>query len=174
MCLTRVQSLRERLDVTLSAHRNEIVALLSRFVNKRKGFMQPHELVAEFEAILKLTDRGSWMGLLEVIVLPPWVALAVRPRPGVWEYIRVNDDDECLLCIFLDLETKTALQFSFNYNWIFAIFLDFNLTNPKSRGYPDEELFLFLYADLAENKEKERNGWLEYYFQQLHIDSIKC
>ena len=26
----------------------------------------------------------------ESIVLPPWVALAVRPRPGVWEYIRVN------------------------------------------------------------------------------------
>lgn len=26
----------------------------------------------------------------EAIVLPPWVALAVRPRPGVWEYIRVN------------------------------------------------------------------------------------
>ncbi|KAK3417568.1 hypothetical protein EUGRSUZ_H03515 [Eucalyptus grandis] len=24
------------------------------------------------------------------IVLPPWIALAVRPRPGVWEYIRVN------------------------------------------------------------------------------------
>lgn len=22
--------------------------------------------------------------------MPPWVALAVRPRPGVWEYIRVN------------------------------------------------------------------------------------
>ena len=26
----------------------------------------------------------------EAIVLPPLVALAVRPRPGVWEYIRVN------------------------------------------------------------------------------------
>lgn len=26
----------------------------------------------------------------EAIVLPPWVAFAVRPRPGVWEYIRVN------------------------------------------------------------------------------------
>lgn len=23
-------------------------------------------------------------------MLPPWVALAVRPRPGVWEYLRVN------------------------------------------------------------------------------------
>lgn len=22
--------------------------------------------------------------------MPPWIALAVRPRPGVWEYIRVN------------------------------------------------------------------------------------
>jgi len=28
----------------------------------------------------------------EAIVLPPWVTLAVRPRPGVWEYIRVNVD----------------------------------------------------------------------------------
>ena len=27
-----------------------------------------------------------------------------------------------------------------NYNWIFALFLAFNLTNLKSRGYPDEEL----------------------------------
>ncbi|KAG8658855.1 hypothetical protein MANES_03G198900v8 [Manihot esculenta] len=27
---------------------------------------------------------------LEAIVLPPFVAIAVRPRPGVWEYVRVN------------------------------------------------------------------------------------
>lgn len=26
----------------------------------------------------------------EAIVLPPWVALAIRPRPGVWQYVRVN------------------------------------------------------------------------------------
>lgn len=26
----------------------------------------------------------------EAIVLPPYVAIAVRPRPGVWEYVRVN------------------------------------------------------------------------------------
>jgi len=29
----------------------------------------------------------------EAIVLPPWVVLAVRPRPGVWEYVRVNVDE---------------------------------------------------------------------------------
>lgn len=28
--------------------------------------------------------------LQEAIVIPPWVALAIRPRPGVWEYVRVN------------------------------------------------------------------------------------
>ncbi|KAM7466288.1 hypothetical protein LguiB_013850 [Lonicera macranthoides] len=28
--------------------------------------------------------------VLEAIVLPPFVAVAIRPRPGVWEYICVN------------------------------------------------------------------------------------
>lgn len=26
----------------------------------------------------------------EAIVVPPFVAIAVRPRPGVWEFVRVN------------------------------------------------------------------------------------
>lgn len=26
----------------------------------------------------------------EAIVIQPWVALAIRPRPGVWVYLRVN------------------------------------------------------------------------------------
>ncbi|CAN1353210.1 Sucrose synthase 2 [Linum perenne] len=30
---------------------------------------------------------------MEAIVLPPFVAIAVRPRPGVWEYVRVNVND---------------------------------------------------------------------------------
>ena len=25
--------------------------------------------------------------------MPPWVGLAVRPRPGVWEHLRVNVDE---------------------------------------------------------------------------------
>lgn len=96
--LTRVHSLRERLDETLLAHRNEILALLSRIEAKGKGILQHHQLIAEFEAIpeenrKKLAD-GAFAEVLrstqEAIVLPPWVALAVRPRPGVWEYIRVN------------------------------------------------------------------------------------
>ncbi|XP_077230868.1 sucrose synthase 1-like [Tasmannia lanceolata] len=97
--LTRVHSFRERLSDTLSAHRNELSCLLSRYVNQGKGILQPHQLLAEFEAVIpegerqKLKDGGFGDVLRETqeaIVMPPWVALAVRPRPGVWEYIRVN------------------------------------------------------------------------------------
>lgn len=42
----------------------------------------------------KKLEGGAFFELLkttqEAIVLPPWVALSVRPRPGVWEYIKVN------------------------------------------------------------------------------------
>jgi len=31
--------------------------------------------------------------LQEAIVVPPWVGLAIRPRPGVWEHLRVNVDE---------------------------------------------------------------------------------
>ncbi|KAL8467523.1 hypothetical protein ACS0TY_030955 [Phlomoides rotata] len=96
--LTRVHSLRERLDATLAAHRNEILLFLSRIEGHGKGILKPHQLVAEFEAICeadkeKLQDhafRELLKSTQEAIVLSPWVALAIRLRPGVWEYVRVN------------------------------------------------------------------------------------
>ncbi|KAK4432770.1 Sucrose synthase [Sesamum alatum] len=96
--LTRVHSLRERLDATLAAHRNEILLFLSRIEGHGKGILKPHQLLSEFEAICesdkeKLQDhafREVLKSTQEAIVLPPWVALAIRLRPGVWEYVRVN------------------------------------------------------------------------------------
>jgi sucrose synthase len=91
--------MRERVEDTLSAHRNELVSLLSSFVEQGKGFLQPHQLLAEFERVIEEEERkklneGLFGEVLrstqEAIVVPPWVALAVRPRPGVWEYVRVN------------------------------------------------------------------------------------
>ncbi|KAL2503375.1 Sucrose synthase 4 [Forsythia ovata] len=96
--LTRVHSLRERLDATLEAHRSEILLFLSRIEGHGKGILKPHQLLAEFEAICQ-TDKDKLQdhafqevlkGTQEAIVLPPWVALAIRLRPGVWEYVRVN------------------------------------------------------------------------------------
>ncbi|KAL5723077.1 sucrose synthase [Ranunculus cassubicifolius] len=78
-------------------HRNELVSLLSRYVSQGKGILQPHHLIDELEAVLgekgceKLAD-GPFCDVLkntqEAIVLAPFVA--VRPRPGVWEFVRVN------------------------------------------------------------------------------------
>ncbi|KAG8482788.1 hypothetical protein CXB51_024103 [Gossypium anomalum] len=89
--ITCVHSLRERLDETLLAHRNEILALHSRIEGKGKGILQHHQIIQEFEAIRKENRKkladGAFFGVLKAsqkaIVLPPWVALAVRPRPGV-------------------------------------------------------------------------------------------
>uniref|UniRef100_A0A7N0TTE3 Sucrose synthase n=2 Tax=Kalanchoe fedtschenkoi TaxID=63787 RepID=A0A7N0TTE3_KALFE len=98
--LTRIPSMRERVEDTLAEHRNEIVSLLSRFVDQGKGILQPHHLLDEMENIIgedegkKMLRDGTFGEVLkfaqEAIVLPPFVAIAVRPRPGVWDYVRVN------------------------------------------------------------------------------------
>ncbi|XWS76595.1 hypothetical protein CRYUN_Cryun01aG0190100 [Craigia yunnanensis] len=98
--LGRIPSMRERVEDTLSAHRNELVSLLSRYVAQGKGILQPHTLIDELNNIIgdeqarqRLSD-GPFSEVIksaqEAIVLPPYVAIAVRPRPGVWEYVRVN------------------------------------------------------------------------------------
>ncbi|MCL7045680.1 hypothetical protein MKW94_027271 [Papaver nudicaule] len=98
--LQRVHSLRERFDENLSYYRNELLAFLARIESQGKGILQPHQLLSELEVVFegsnkKLTD-GVFGEVLrttqEAIVLQPWVALAVRPRPGVWEYVRINVD----------------------------------------------------------------------------------
>ncbi|KAJ8899084.1 hypothetical protein K2173_010237 [Erythroxylum novogranatense] len=98
--LSRIPSMRDRVEDTLSAHRNELVSLLSRYVDQGKGILYPHNLIDELENIVcddearERLKNGPFSEVLksaqEAIVLPPFVALAVRPRPGVWEYVRVN------------------------------------------------------------------------------------
>ncbi|GLU08416.1 hypothetical protein SLE2022_253300 [Rubroshorea leprosula] len=96
----RSGSMRDRLQDTLFAYRNELVSLLSRYVEQGKGILQSHHLIEELmksvkedERMQKLRDSPFVQFLhsaQEAIVMPPFVALAIRPRPGVWEYIRVN------------------------------------------------------------------------------------
>ncbi|ONL97884.1 sucrose synthase 2 isoform X1 [Zea mays] len=96
--LDRNPSIRDRVEDTLHAHRNELVALLSKYVNKGKGILQPHHILDALDEVQGSGGRalaeGPFLDVLrsaqEAIVLPPFVAIAVRPRPGVWEYVRVN------------------------------------------------------------------------------------
>lgn len=85
---------------TLSAHRNVLVSLLSRYVEQGKGILHPNNLIDELDNIVcddaaRLSLReGPFSEVLkaaqEAIVLPPFVAVSIRPRPGVWEYVRVD------------------------------------------------------------------------------------
>ncbi|CAL9748530.1 unnamed protein product [Musa acuminata subsp. burmannicoides] len=93
-----IPSMRERVEDTLSAYRNVLVSLLSRYVSQGKGLLQPHHLLDALatlgdDARTKLSE-GPFSDVLEsaqeAVVLPPFVAIAVRPRPGIWEYVRVN------------------------------------------------------------------------------------
>nr|ANA07245.1 sucrose synthase [Pinus taeda] len=74
-----------------------------RYVAEGKKILQPHQLLDGLEEVigknveLESLRHGLFGEVLrstqEAIVLPPWIALAVRPRPGVWEYVRVNVDE---------------------------------------------------------------------------------
>ncbi|XP_021756725.1 sucrose synthase [Chenopodium quinoa] len=171
--LTRVPSLKERLDETLTAQRNEILSYLSRIASHGKGILQPHELLSEFEAVSdkdkhKLADGPFgevFRHTQEAIVLPPWITLAVRPRPGVWEYIRVNVDE-------LAVEELTPSQFlhvkeelvdgSVNGNFVLELdFEPFNASFPrptlsKSIGNGVEFLNRHLSAKMFHDKESMR------------------
>ncbi|KAJ6795501.1 sucrose synthase 4 [Iris pallida] len=98
--LGRIPSVRERVEDTLSAHRNDLVSLLSKYVSQGKGILQPHDLLDGLANVFSDDHHRHTLSedpFLEVVrsaqeavVLPPFVAVAVRPRPGIWEFVRVN------------------------------------------------------------------------------------
>jgi Sucrose synthase len=66
--LERMRSLRERVEDTLSEHRNYLVALLSKYVAQGKGILQQHHLLDAFEAIEEhARNRLSEGHFLEVL-----------------------------------------------------------------------------------------------------------
>ncbi|TQD72885.1 hypothetical protein C1H46_041571 [Malus baccata] len=49
---TRALSLRERVEDTLSDHRNDLVALLSRYLGQGKIILQPHDLIDQLDSVI--------------------------------------------------------------------------------------------------------------------------
>ncbi|EPS61046.1 hypothetical protein M569_13754 [Genlisea aurea] len=82
------------LKEAIAAYRNEILLFLLSVESKGKGILKPQQLVGVTEAN-KLTGH-AFKQLLnatqEAVVLPPWILLAVRPKPGIWLYVKLNVD----------------------------------------------------------------------------------
>ncbi|KAE9608447.1 Sucrose synthase [Lupinus albus] len=171
--LTWSHSFKERLDETFTLQRNEIVDLLSRIEAKGKGILQHHQVITEFEEIpnenrQKLIDgafREVLRSIQEVVVLPPFVALAVRPRPGIWEYLRVDVHAVVVdvLCATEYLKFKEELvDGSSNENFVLELdFEPFNKSFPrptlnKSIGNGVDFLNRHLSSKLFHDKESMR------------------
>ncbi|KAG5515357.1 hypothetical protein RHGRI_036414 [Rhododendron griersonianum] len=98
----------------------------ARFMETGKRLMKPHQIMEETDkAIEDKAERakvfegllGSIMGSTqEAAVTPPYVALAVRRNPGLWEFFKVNADD-------LEVDAITAKDYLkiketiFDENW---------------------------------------------------------
>ncbi|GBG89684.1 hypothetical protein CBR_g49537 [Chara braunii] len=99
--LTRLHSMTDRVKGSIAEYRNQIVLLLSRYVANGKHMLQPHELRSELDRVAELEcfagtqiKESAFAKLLrgtqEAVVVPPYIALAVRPRVAEWQYIRIN------------------------------------------------------------------------------------
>nr|ADP88918.1 sucrose synthase [Gunnera manicata] len=143
--IARIPSIRERVEDTLSAHRNELVSLLSRYVSQGKGILQPHHLIDELDNIIgedkgkQILSDGPFSEVLksaqEAIGLPPFVAIAVRPRPGVWEYVRVNvyelSVEQLSVSEYLHFKEQLVDE-QFNNHFVLELdFEPFNATVPR-------------------------------------------
>ncbi|XP_024376415.1 sucrose synthase 3 isoform X2 [Physcomitrium patens] len=114
--LPRMTSMNKKIQGSLDDHRNENLRILSKLTAKRKALMQPHEVIdelnkaAEESGSLKIMDgplARVFSLCQEAIVLAPWVGLALRPRPGLWEYMRINVEE----MIVEELTTSEYLSF---------------------------------------------------------------
>lgn len=103
--LVRLSSSNERVLGSIAENRNEVSALLERYIALKKPVLQAYEIKDILREIFPgdsndKKDRlleGAFGSLLlstqEAVVRPPWVAIAVRPRPGVWHYLQINAKD---------------------------------------------------------------------------------
>ncbi|XP_059453359.1 sucrose synthase 7-like [Corylus avellana] len=101
--LKRSDSISDRMPDALKQSRYHMKRCFARFVANGKRLLKPQQIMEEMEkSIEDKNERSSVLeGLLgyiltstkEAAVVPPYVAFAVRPNPGFWEFVKVNADD---------------------------------------------------------------------------------
>ncbi|CAK7327902.1 unnamed protein product [Dovyalis caffra] len=101
--LKRSETIADSMPDALRQSRYHMKRCFSRFVAPGKRLMKRQHIMDEVDkSIQDKSERKKVLeGLLgyilsctqEAAVVPPFVAFAVRPNPGFWEYVRVNAED---------------------------------------------------------------------------------
>ncbi|PKA60622.1 Sucrose synthase 7 [Apostasia shenzhenica] len=169
----RSDSIAESMPEALKQSRYQMKRCFAKYVSKGKRLMKNQQLMEELEKSMddkveKTKLMEGFLGYIicstqEAAVLPPFVAFAVRPHPGIWEYVKVNSED-------LSVDGITAsdyLKFKemiFDEKWAKdenALEIDFgafdqstpHLTLPSSVGNGIHYLAKFLSSKLSEDSE---------------------
>ncbi|XP_014517542.1 sucrose synthase 6 [Vigna radiata var. radiata] len=90
-------------DDALRQSRQHVKRCFAKYIEKGRRIIKLHELMEEMEQVIddnmqrNRVLEGNLGFLLsstqEAAVDPPYVAFAVRPNPGVWEFVRVSFQD---------------------------------------------------------------------------------
>ncbi|KAG5109116.1 hypothetical protein JHK84_046023 [Glycine max] len=101
--LKRSDSITDSMPEALKQSRFHMKRCFARFVASGKRLMKQQHVMDDVEKTVEdKAERKKFLdGMLgyifsctqEAAVVPPYVAFAVRPNPGFWEYIKVNADD---------------------------------------------------------------------------------
>nr|APT67192.1 Susy7 [Bambusa emeiensis] len=99
----RTDSIAESMPDALRQSRYQMKKCFQRYVSKGRRLMKNQQLMDELDK--SLDDKGEkeklvegFLGYIicstqEAVVLPPFVAFAVRMNPGIWEYVKVHSED---------------------------------------------------------------------------------
>ncbi|CDP01701.1 unnamed protein product [Coffea canephora] len=101
--LKRSDSVVDTMPEALRQSRYHMKRCFSKYVEKGRRLLKANQLMDELEQIIDdHTERSQVLeGLLgyilcttkEAAVIPPYVAFAIRPNPGFWEFVKVNAND---------------------------------------------------------------------------------
>ncbi|WCJ24460.1 Sucrose synthase [Euphorbia peplus] len=101
--LKRSETIAESMPDALRQSRYHMKRCFSNLTAKANRLLKHHHIMEEMERSIqdKAERKKVVEGLLgyilsstqEAAVVPPYIAFAVRPNPGFWEYVKVNADD---------------------------------------------------------------------------------
>ncbi|XP_030472334.2 sucrose synthase 7 [Syzygium oleosum] len=139
--IKRADSVADNMPDAMKPSRYHMKRCFARFVASGKRLMKRQQMMEELEQSIE--DKVEMAQVVEgqlgfilsstqeAAVVPPYVALAVRPNPGIWEYLKVNASD-------LEVEGITAKEYLkfketvFDENWANddnALEIDFEATD---------------------------------------------
>ncbi|KVI08673.1 Glycosyl transferase, family 1 [Cynara cardunculus var. scolymus] len=101
--MKRSESVVDTMPEALRQSRYHMKKCFLKYVEKGKRMMKLHHLMQEMESVIEEKDEKAQVleGLLgyilcttqEAAIVPPYVAFAIRPNPGFWEFVKVNSND---------------------------------------------------------------------------------